>query len=121
MVPCLFQSSLHYSIVGTVSFRTVSFAWAKIYLLVLTSSIAIPPSSTEEPRIRKATVTAAVTRRDLENEQDKGKWLWYEFTPFEVGCDELGGETFLESCHTRLSPHGSLDTHLGTWQTIRER
>lgn len=90
--------------------------------LVLTCSIAIPPSETEEPSITKATVTAADTRRDLENEQqDKGKWLWYEFTPFEVGCDELGGETFLESCYTKLSPHDSLDTHLGTWQTIRER
>ena len=20
------------------------------------------------------------------------RWLWYEFTPYEVGCDELGGE-----------------------------
>lgn len=22
-------------------------------------------------------------------------WLWYEFTPYEVGCDELGGEFVL--------------------------
>ena len=22
--------------------------------------------------------------------QSKTRWLWYEFTPYEVGCDELG-------------------------------
>jgi hypothetical protein len=25
--------------------------------------------------------------KELEN---KTRWLWYEFTPYEVGCDELG-------------------------------
>ena len=23
------------------------------------------------------------------------RWLWYEFTPYEVGCDEIGGESTL--------------------------
>ncbi len=22
------------------------------------------------------------------------RWLWYEFTPYEVGCDEIGGRCF---------------------------
>jgi hypothetical protein len=29
-------------------------------------------------------------KKEEEELQRKTKWLWYEFTPYEVGCDELG-------------------------------
>jgi hypothetical protein len=57
--------------------------------------------------------------------QKKTRWLWYEFTPYEVGCDELGvsaprhlagqvrrWETHLIDRHG--SPAGALDGGLKT-------
>lgn len=36
--------------------------------------------------------------RSLDSEQARLeqdiRWLWYEFTPYEVGCDEIGGRWF---------------------------
>jgi hypothetical protein len=29
-------------------------------------------------------------QKEEEELQKKTRWLWYEFTPYEVGCDELG-------------------------------
>lgn len=28
-------------------------------------------------------------------EREESNWLWYEYSPYEVGCDELGGELFV--------------------------
>jgi cytosolic phospholipase A2 len=56
----------------------------------------------------KAVVDASRDKAFQQQEKDvdsKAKWLWYEFTPFEVGCDELGGEMFLRPFHVRLIPH----------------
>ena len=31
------------------------------------------------------------SKHDEEKIEEQSSWLWFEFTPFEVGCDELGG------------------------------
>ena len=31
------------------------------------------------------------------------RWLWYEFTPYEVGCDEIGGESSERNHHAEQS------------------
>lgn len=46
--------------------------------------------------------------------------LWYEFTPFEVGCDEIGGGEPLLYHDKGLTAH-SVDTLVGTWETILAR
>ena len=32
----------------------------------------------------------ALLQKEEESLQKQTRWLWYEFTPYEVGCDELG-------------------------------
>lgn len=32
-----------------------------------------------------------VVKKEEKIMEDQSRWLWFEFTPFEVGCDELGG------------------------------
>ena len=34
-----------------------------------------------------------VLRKREEEMQELSSWLWFEFTPYEVGCDRLGGKT----------------------------
>ena len=29
--------------------------------------------------------------------QSEAQYLWFEFTPFETGCDELGGKLWIKS------------------------
>ncbi|CAE6471564.1 unnamed protein product [Rhizoctonia solani] len=43
-------------------------------------------------------------RREAEELEAKARWLWFEWSPYEVGCDELGG---------------CLDTILGAGTSIR--
>ncbi|KAG8890379.1 hypothetical protein FRB98_008954 [Tulasnella sp. 332] len=50
-------------------------------------------------------------------EREESNWLWYEYSPYEVGCDELGGELpvlFMENT-TRPSDSlfDSMDTVMG--------
>ena len=54
------------------------------------------------------------------------RWLWYEFTPYEVGCDEIGGKfdsrIFLVAVpRFKRSPCFSVDTFVGFRSTVRER
>ena len=31
-------------------------------------------------------------KREEEEIEESGYWMWFEFTPYEVGCDEIGGK-----------------------------
>lgn len=31
-----------------------------------------------------------ILKKEEEELESKTRWLWFEFTPYEVGCDELG-------------------------------
>ena len=33
-----------------------------------------------------------LTTREEEEIAERSNWMWFEFTPYEVGCDEIGGE-----------------------------
>ena len=35
-----------------------------------------------------------VLRKREEEMQELSAWLWFEFTPYEVGCDRLGGKAY---------------------------
>ena len=47
--------------------------------------------------LQKAVSVDKDRARSLGSEHDRLaqsiRWLWYEFTPYEVGCDEIGGES----------------------------
>ena len=47
--------------------------------------------------LQKAVSVDKDRARSLGSEHDRLaqsiRWLWYEFTPYEVGCDEIGGKS----------------------------
>lgn len=62
----------------------------------------IPPEQEkplEEVRVQRDYLVDSsrydVLRKEEEELEKKTRWLWYEFTPYEVGCDELGVCSFL--------------------------
>lgn len=65
-------------------------------------------------------------RQDLLKEEEKeieklSSWLWFEFTPYEVGCDELGGmilPNFSDRSETHVTSNKSLDPKLVPWPAI---
>ena len=68
------------------------------YIKEIPSSLEKPLTQTKE----QGRVSVDAHRRDevLQKEQEIAQqipWLWFEFTPFEVGCDELGGKNVVLS------------------------
>lgn len=58
-----------------------------------------------------------VLRQEEEEIQELSSWLWFEFTPYEVGSDRLGGQRCWQDCSPLLFScfaYCSLDTVLGT-------
>lgn len=49
-----------------------------------------------EVEVKQATSVDSDRAQSLSSEHERLarsiRWLWYEFTPFEVGCDEIGGK-----------------------------
>ena len=60
--------------------------------------------------LQKAVSVDKDRARSLGSEHDRLaqsiRWLWYEFTPYEVGCDEIGGMSTLSLPHATFSSHG---------------
>jgi len=68
--------------------------------------LAVPPTNAEAIKeAKKQDMSVDENRKEslqakrirLEQETSS-RWLWYEFTPYEVGCDDLGGEDLILSC-----------------------
>lgn len=61
------------------------------------------PASLEKPLAQakdKERVSVDADRKEVLHQEEREiaqqiPWLWFEFTPFEVGCDELGGKITL--------------------------
>lgn len=61
------------------------------------------PVSLEKPLMKtkeEQAMSVNADRQRLLKEEEKeieqlSSWLWFEFTPYEVGCDELGGALLL--------------------------
>ena len=80
-----------------------------IYLSTFDISVAPPEKEEAMQKVEKEASSAFSSRRKKALDQEHHKlaqsirWLWYEFTPYEVGCDELGGKIESESTSARLS------------------
>lgn len=53
-------------------------------------------SSQQDMVVDKARVDT-LQQEKLAVTHTESRWLWYEFSPYEVGCDEIGGRPLL-SC-----------------------
>ena len=51
------------------------------------------PLSKAKTRQADSVVSSTIESSRLEEEEieQQSSWLWFEFTPYEIGCDELGG------------------------------
>ena len=81
-----------------------------------------PPEKEEAMQKVEKEASSAFSRgrkKALEQEHDKLaqsiRWLWYEFTPYEVGCDELGGKLSLGRCQFGFVNSSQRGYHLGLW------
>lgn len=73
------------------------------------------PVSLEKPLMKTKedqAMSVDADRQRLLKEEEKeieqlSSWLWFEFTPYEVGCDELGGALLLRTLLHALSNAGN--------------
>ena len=71
--------------------------WPLYAYLLAHVSLARPPDlplkvAKDEERASVAPDRKLAFKRKERVIEEQSPWLWFEFTPFEVGCDEIGGE-----------------------------
>lgn len=60
----------------------------------------------------------------FEDEQPSDAYQWFEFTPYDMGCEEIEGSVYCDKVlkDSRLLTlawfHTSLDPHVGIWKTV---